>query len=252
MPDPTILLKIARMLGQSIGKRGAGLTGPLSKGLAEDPEILSLLQAAEKYASGFSPNVLSQASAERADLLQSAMTHFRRGMKPQEVAGAAKTGIDEFLKTAQEKIAKYRTKLPILPEIVDPKTLPVPGEGATGLAEKAQEVYNLASPRLKAYLDHIMDPSKPYPATSRGPIETELKQLRERVGEPRLVAPEKGRKGPRGPVTPEIEPEAPSAAFREQEGPEEVFESFKKLFKEVSPKKTPKPKRSLKDEVRSE
>jgi len=185
--DPTIIMKIARALGQATNVRGVGMLGPLSKGLAEDPEILKLLQAASKYAKGISPKVLQDASAEYADLLQSAATHFKRGMPSAEVPGAAKRGIDEFLASAQDKLTKYRTKAK--PEVLEKQTDPesifarltAAEEGSSGLGAKAKQIYEAASPRLKEYLDHIVDPTKPRPKGSRGTFQNELRKLRGEV-----------------------------------------------------------------------
>ena len=253
MPDPSIILKIARALGQATNKRGVGMVGPLAKGLADDPEVLSLLQAADKYAGGFSPNVLSQAAAERSDLLQSAMTHFKRGMKPPEAATAAKRGIDEFLAAAQDKMAKYGTQVQASESTIEKVLHPKGAIGSTGLGEKAQEVYELASPRLKAYLDHVLDPSKPYPNIGRKALETELQVLRQKVGEPRLVAPEKRSKGPRGHKKPkEVSGpglETESLVEPADVSPESLHQPYKSLFSEERP---PKLRRSLKDEVSPE
>src|SRR3990167_6057316 len=195
MPDPAILAKIVRMLGQSTSRRGVRMLGPLSKGLSEDPEILAFMQAASKAAKGVSPKVLQDASSEYADLLQGAATHFKRGLKPPEAAQAAKTGMHEYLASAQDKLAKYGKKTALTEEITDPKSIfaqmQAGGEGTRGLGAKAEQIYAKASPELKAYLDHIVDPTKPYPNVSKSVIERELQKLRVSVGEARLKAPQK-------------------------------------------------------------
>jgi len=199
MADPTILAKIVRMLGQATNRRGVGMLGPLSKGLAEDPEILAFMQAASKAAKGVSPKVLQDASSEYADLLQGAAVHFKRGLKPPEAAKAAKTGMDEYLTGAQDKLAKYGKRAELTEEVTDPKSifakLTAGEEGSRGLGVKAEQIYAKASPELKAYLDHIVDPTKPYPNVSKSVIDRELQKLRVSVGEARLKAPQKATGG---------------------------------------------------------
>lgn len=193
MADPTILLKLARMLGQATNKRGVSMLGPLQRGLRDDPEILQFFQAANKAAKGISPKVLQDASSGYQDLLQSATTHFKRGMPPTEMPKAAKAGINEYLESARDKLARTRQKVELPAQLEDPKSifarLSAGEEGSSGLGAKAKQIYEAASPRLKAYLDHIVDPNKPRPKGGRKVFQEELRTLRGQVTGKRLTKP---------------------------------------------------------------
>ena len=159
---------------------------PLKGALERDPEMAKYAELASKYVSGVHPAEMSRASAEYNDLLQAAFTHFKPGMPSGGYASAAQKGVKEFLSTAAPKGSK---SVAITPQIEEAIGRPGGAEGSSGLMDKVKQIYDMASPRLKAYMDNILDPSKPRPNVSRTTLQNELAKLREQVGEARTVKP---------------------------------------------------------------